>query len=1007
MDQDWSALLQQDLAQLTEVVAEHPTLTERLIPGERREVAILFLDLKGFTALSETMDHEMVHKMIGGVMQALARVVEGFGGYVDKFEGDLIMALFGARQASENDANRAVGCGLKLLATLTEVNRILASKGFELGARVGINFGSVTVAPDPSGHLTAMGDEVNLASRMESSAAINTVQATDRVYRKCGSEFEWLDLGTISVKGKREPIHTYRPVGPGTQQMARWERATHLPHASFCGRDSELQTLSNWWNTPHPDSKNRLGGAIHRVMVIAGEAGIGKSRLFHEFLGSPAKRPIHAIRSQAITFAQPAFHCWIEILHNILQIDRANLIVHNNLKAKLEQALPDWSGSDKAEYLPYLGALLSIAEFEKSIVSIDQVTRYQTTIRALRAVIQHYIAKHPETLILFENFHDLDSASLDALGFILTNCITANPISIVLIGRDENETAKKLLDSIPTGYIDVQRLDLSPLSKPVCEQIVSEMLQLPQHAAESAAISSTEFFSISGGNPLFLEELILDAVEAGRLEQSPSGWREVATASERAVPSSLDGLIRGRIDRLAIEWKQGLQLAAILGTEFSERLWLRVNEKSNSSLTDQILSNLVGMNLLLRMDSKEKCRYRFEQPLIRTSTYSTILKHNRAILHRYAAEAMLERKSELSDADSIALASHWEHTDNRAEAIHWSLEALHYHVRNYQHREAIAWSDKLLAWLHDESDTERTASRLQQVLHHRFRIFSITGDTTLERDAIDQSLALAEKWQWEEITADVLNSLGNHLDLQGKTSESIEVFNRALAIFRKFDNHHGCAEVLNNLGTIHLFENQFDQALSLFEQALAIFHESHDRKQEGIVLNNIGIVYRKQNHRQEALDILQSATQVAHEIDDRKTEAQAFTNIGNLQYDLDHKSEAVDAFRKALAIDREIGDRRSEALVMSNLGYLYLENREFREAEQLFTGSLYIARETQSAWSELQAMLNLVQLYIDTDNRAKAVEFYRKVLNLIEAMGWDPTKIEDFSTVTAQIEQWK
>ena len=228
MSKDWSSILEKNLQKLSEVVGVQPAKTEQLIPGERRDVAILFLDLKGFTAMSETMDHETVHKIIGGIMQALSSVVKGHGGYVDKFEGDLIMALFGATMATENDCIRAVACGLKMFNVLREVNQIFSAKGYEIGARCGINYGSVTVAPDAADHLPVMGDEVNLASRMESTAEVNSVQITAQVKKECGDYFAWEDLGEIQVKGKKHPIHTFRPTGPGKIQTERWERAARV-----------------------------------------------------------------------------------------------------------------------------------------------------------------------------------------------------------------------------------------------------------------------------------------------------------------------------------------------------------------------------------------------------------------------------------------------------------------------------------------------------------------------------------------------------------------------------------------------------------------------------------------------------------------------------------------------------------------------------------------------------------------------------------------------------------
>mgnify|MGYP001069544146 CR=1 FL=1 len=175
--------------------------------------------------MAEKIDHEVVHHLMYRIMQTLSDIVDMSGGYVDKLEGDKIMALFGAKVASESDAVRAVDCALRMLDAVEEVNSMLCSMELETGARAGISFGQVIVAPDASGHLTATGDVVNVASRLESKAETGTVMVSDSVRQECGELFQWLDLGEITVKGRTSLIHAWRPQGAGAERIERWERA--------------------------------------------------------------------------------------------------------------------------------------------------------------------------------------------------------------------------------------------------------------------------------------------------------------------------------------------------------------------------------------------------------------------------------------------------------------------------------------------------------------------------------------------------------------------------------------------------------------------------------------------------------------------------------------------------------------------------------------------------------------------------------------------------------------
>ena len=262
--------LRNDLLKLSDVIDLPSAETPRLKDGERREVAVLFLDLKDFTSMSEGMDSEILYEMIMSVMRVLTDVIEGYGGYVDKIQGDSIMALFGARQANEKDSVRAVSCGLKMIETISEVNDIFNEIGVTISARVGISYGMVTVAPDPSGHLTAIGDVVNLASRLEKEAVPDSILVSGMVMRQCGNLFEWRDLGLTGIRGLKEQIHIYSPVGPGSIQKARWERAARVARSPMVGRQREITQLEGIWNmqTEGDVTRNRLGGSRHICVGI-------------------------------------------------------------------------------------------------------------------------------------------------------------------------------------------------------------------------------------------------------------------------------------------------------------------------------------------------------------------------------------------------------------------------------------------------------------------------------------------------------------------------------------------------------------------------------------------------------------------------------------------------------------------------------------------------------------------------------------------------------------------
>ena len=359
-------ILREDIEQPNAMLGEPGVSSRHLLPGERRTVAILFLDLHGFTALSELLDHEVVHRMATGVMKALSRVVEAHGGYVDKFEGDRIMALFGADEAHENDCVRAVSCGLRMLETIEELGPVIRSTQASLAARVGIAYGNVTVAPDAAGHTTATGDEVNVASRMESGAEVGTVRVTGRVHSECGSVFEWLDLGEAEVRGRSVPVHAYRPLGPGAEQRHRWGRSAGLRSSPLVGRERELGLLREAVREHMETGRlNRLGGRAHLVLQIIGEAGTGKSRLANELIEAGCGlggEPI-VLRGSARSFSQRPFWLWTEVLGSLRTSVADGSSEPAGLRSVLEgisEACPErHAGRALRDSIPYLTHLES------------------------------------------------------------------------------------------------------------------------------------------------------------------------------------------------------------------------------------------------------------------------------------------------------------------------------------------------------------------------------------------------------------------------------------------------------------------------------------------------------------------------------------------------------------------------------------------------------------------------------------------------------------------------
>jgi len=394
-----------------------------LKPGERRDIAVLFLDLEGFTSLSEQLDHEAVHDIAGGIMDALVDVTHRFDGYVDKIEGDRIMVLFGARQAGENDSIRAVSCGFMMLDTIKAANDILSDTGIPITARIGINSGPVTVAPDAIGHLTAMGRTVNLASRMEESAEADTILVPETFYEKCRDQFRWEDIGTMKLKGISNPVHVWRPTDSISLNRPRWERISTVCRSGFVGRSAELSTLRQKLldQKSRSTGQSRLGGEKHIVVGIEGEAGIGKSRLVHEFIHQHCgdDENITVLKGQAVSYAQPPYHLWTGLIRNLLDIERDCRLDYNEFRQAIRSLSDD---SDLMDSVPFLAELLSIRSGDKRLAELDSKAITLETRIAFRNLIKAMAGKG-YLIVVLDDLHWINSTCRNVLEFILGNRI--------------------------------------------------------------------------------------------------------------------------------------------------------------------------------------------------------------------------------------------------------------------------------------------------------------------------------------------------------------------------------------------------------------------------------------------------------------------------------------------------------------------------------------------------------------------------------------------------------
>ena len=527
--------------------------------GERRQVTALFADMVGFTAISERVGEEGTFALIQPIYELMAGAVREQGGSVTDFFGDGIMALFGASDAPEDAALRACRAGLLIHERLAAAAPAIEDKhGVRPQMRIGINSGLVVVTQirGANGPMAALGDTVNLASRLQTLAEPGTVNLSEATHRLVHGLVETTFVGTHAIKGKAEPQKVYR-LNALLQGAARFEVAVGRGLSPYVGRDRELAVLRRTLG----DAREEL-----RVIDIAAEPGMGKSRLLYEFRQRIGQEQAFILTGSCSPDGrQTPFLPFIEVVRSAFQVKSRE--AENDVVRKLKMGLTAL-GLNSPESLGLLLNMFGLNPPEGSLTGLDGVLIGLRTRDLLQIMLEARCRLSP-VVLLIEDLHWIDSASQEVLGEMVRG---DTKLRLMILHTRRPEYAPTWLDRpIVTG------LGLEPLSASDIRQLIQARLEvevLPEALAHLV-------MERSEGNPLFAEEIVSFLTERGVLR---AGERKVEfdhDAVATALPVSVQSLLTARVDRLALQARPLLQAAAVIGRRFDSRLLAAVDGGSD------------------------------------------------------------------------------------------------------------------------------------------------------------------------------------------------------------------------------------------------------------------------------------------------------------------------------------------------------------------------------------------------------------------------------------------
>jgi len=772
--------------------------------GERKTITALFADMAGSTALIHDLDPEDARRLIDPVVALMMEAVHHYEGYVAKLLGDGILALFGAPIAHEDHPQRALYAALRMQEAMRRhSDRIRLEQGIPLQLRVGIHTGEVVVRSirrddlhtdyDPVGHT------IHIASRMESIATPSSILVSDAVRRLAEGYIDFKALGATQIKGIPEPLAVYEVLRPGALRT-RLQLSQRRGLARFVGRQVELAQLHV--------ALDRAKAGSGQVVGVVGEAGVGKSRLFHEFK-TLSQRGCMVLETFSVSHGKSfAYLPLIELVKNYFQIEADDDERRCREKVAGRVLMLDRTLED---ILPYLLNLLGIADPGSALPNMDSGIRRQRTFEAITRLLVRESHNQPLQL-LFEDLQWLDNET-EAFLDVLIEHLGGARILLLLNYRPEYQHGWNR-----KPYYTNIRLD--PLGQVEAHELLAVLL------GDDPALMSLKALIMekTEGNPFFMEEVVQTLSEEKALMGDPGHYRIEQSPTTLHIPTTVQGVLAARIDRLPPAEKDLLQSLAVIGKEFSLSLVQRVVAQSEDQLR-HVLSRLEAGEFIYEQPAFPDVEYTFKHALTQEVAGNSLLTEQRTALHERTAQAIESLfQHQLKDYYS-ELARHYSLSGNDPKAVEYLQCTGEQALERSAYEEAIRQLTAALALLRRlPDDPERDHREIALQLAIGPALIAARGFAAPEvEETYIRALRLCDQFGETPQLFPTLIGLRSHFSLRAEHARAYKLGKRLISLAETAQDPDFLGEAQASLGTTLYFSGRFRSAYALTSHAIALY----------------------------------------------------------------------------------------------------------------------------------------------------------------------------------------
>jgi predicted ATPase/class 3 adenylate cyclase len=953
--------------------------------GQRRHVTILFVDLSGFTSLSEKMDSEELYSLIEQYIRILVNDVYKYEGTVDKLTGDGLMALFGAPIAHENNAERALRAAIEMREDVFRLSESDANlSGADLNVHIGLNSGPVIVGGVGSNMLmnyTAIGDSVNMSKRLEENAGPGMILVSENVYRQTKELFEYQALSPLSLKGISQPVPAYTLMGSKSKPGV--VRGLEGLHAPMIGRENEMVQLSQMVARLAAD---RQGG----LALVMGEAGLGKTRLVRELRSGLAPNALKVLEGHSLTYRKSiAYWIFQDVVRSLLNIasDVPETVLRQALHDKVQEVL-----SNGVEYtLPYLEHLMSLklsdpqAEERLSYLTPEQLR--QQTFLAFRDLLRAEANRVP-LLVVLEDFHWADETSID-LFFFMFDVLRKAPIMIIAVSRSFESEVPALIQTRARQRLgeNFRCVQLEPLPPEQSKQLFYSLLAIPNLPDELRE----QIIQRSSGSPFYLEEILRMLIETNVIYRDGEFWKLTpgADASTIGVPDTLQGLILARFDRLNLPQKRLLQTAAVIGYQFNLQVLKLVMPGGNERDLQSVLKLLVEREFIVPRSNPMENGYVFKNVIVSDTIYGTLLQRDRRELHARVADAIEEHYAGRLDSQVELLASHFLRGARLERALYYLILAGQKAARGYANEQARQQFEQALSLM---TKIDYSTQQALQIHIGLGDVLVIIGEYQAGRDHYQVALETISDEDQQQFAAESVSlqrMIATTFERQGDYEKSLSRLHRASQILSMYhlDLPVEQARIFNDMGWIYFRRGKTDQAETCLNQALELGRVTNQIDVIASIYNRLGGVFFQKEKFEQAVEYVHLSLELREKIGDIAAVARSYNNLGLLDWKRGNWDTALENFDQALRLQLNLGDVEGMIELNTNIGMLQLDRGNIDEARRCLSEALSTAQQIGHTYLVGLLSMNISNLYVFVENWPVALDYARRSLSSFKEIG--------------------